>query len=197
MKKSYIIFALLLVVLVVGYLLVRNYIGVQAQEAQLRDTKQMIASELDKFKVTVDSHIDESEQALLMKLDSLTDTQNESADLMAGLDSLGVDSTYADSTRVDSVSANEETATAAGDSLASSDSTESRVPSEQDNEIYIRYLKKRWALPSDLTKYELAVAKQEIMTEVGKDYGLNADEILSIIDKVYLYRKSLKNENSE
>ncbi len=197
MKKSYIIFALLLVVLVVGYLLVRNYIGVQAQEAQLRDTKQMIASELDKFKVTVDSHIDESEQALLMKLDSLTDTQNESADLMAGLDSLGVDSTYADSTRVDSVSANEKTATAAGDSLASSDSTESRVPSEQDNEIYIRYLKKRWALPSDLTKYELAVAKQEIMTEVGKDYGLNADEILSIIDKVYLYRKSLKNENSE
>jgi len=203
MKKAYFAFAIVMVVAVTAFISARYYLTMQEQEAQRVATKEMIGAELNKFKVTVDSRIDESEKAFLDHLDSLTGSYEEPGDLGVAVDSLGIpipDSIAVDSTMNDSKSdtvstssvKESETVALENKAIAVTDSTDSGGPSEQDNEIYIRYLKKRWALPTDLTKYELAVAKQEIMAEVGKDYDLNADEILGVVDKVYEYRQALK-----
>jgi hypothetical protein len=210
MNKAYVVFALLLVMLVVIFLVVRNYVSFQAEQVKEQETKQLIATALEGFSITVDSRLDESEKALLAKIDSIAYSLEEPLDFALELDSLAVDSTLIDSAAVDTTLAATDTVadTFADtvtvalvdsipiDSLTAADTTVSDVPTEQDNEIYIRYLKKRWALPGDLTKYELAVAKQEIMSEVGTNYDLNSDEILAVIDKVYEYRRSLK-ETSE
>jgi len=198
MKKAYSIFAIVLVLLVVGYIVVRSYVSSQAEQAQRRELKQMVESQLNDYKITVDSRIDESEQKLLARIDSLSEIVEEPPGLPAGLDTL-VDSMSLDTAKAsppavpDSLTPQPDTAKA--DTVvttATADTVDSTVPTEQDNEIYIRYLKKRWALPTDLTKYELAVAKQEAMADVGKAYKLNADEVLRVIDKVYDYRKSHK-----
>ncbi len=66
------------------------------------------------------------------------------------------------------------------------------VPGDEENEIYLKYLKRRWALPADLTAYELKLAKDEIMQDVGRQYSMTAEEVLQLIDRVYDYRKAKK-----
>jgi hypothetical protein len=62
-------------------------------------------------------------------------------------------------------------------------------PSELEARIYNQYLKKRWGLPNDLTKYELSVAKAEIYDQLAGAYGVTDAEARAIVDRVYEYRK--------
>jgi hypothetical protein len=63
------------------------------------------------------------------------------------------------------------------------------LPTELEMRIYDQYLKRRWGLPDDLTKYELSVAKAEIYDELAAAYGVTDSEARAIVDKVYEYRK--------
>ncbi len=211
MKKAYFTFAAVMLVAVIAFVVARSFLNAEEEKAQRQQTREMVSAELAKYKVTVDSRLDEAEKGFLAKLDSLSSGYEEPGDLGIDLDSLGNprgDSTAIDSVPADSATASRKTTPDTSATLADSakiaqaaagdtaDTADSATPTEQDNEIYIRYLKKRWVLPTDLTKYELAVAKQEIMAEVGNDYDMTADEVLSVIDKVYEYRQALKKKDN-
>lgn len=191
MKKPYILFAGILIVLILAFIFGRGYLDSLEKETKSNTTQAVQKSELDQFKHEVEKRLDESESAFLARLDSLEAKFRESQPV--------------DTSTIQPVVATppqERTATnKPADSIEKKaepkqavDSTPSNgyVPSDEENEIYLRYLKRRWALAADLTAYELKLAKDEIMQDVGRQYSMTAEEVLQLIDRVYDYRKAKK-----
>ncbi len=191
MKKPYILFAGILVVLILAFTFSRSYLESLEKETKSNTTQAVQKSELDQFKQEVEKRLDESEAAFLARLESL-------------------ESKFRDSQPIDTSTVQPVVATPPQGNPATNkpaDSAEKKaepkqavdstpingyVPSDEENEIYLKYLKRRWALPGDLTNYELKLAKDEIMQDVGRQYSMTAEEVLQLIDRVYDYRKAKK-----
>lgn len=150
MRKSYILFAVALIVVILAFTFTRSYLTQLERETAAPAKDPVTRAEWEEWKITVDSRFDEHERLLLERLDSLEQSHRDAI-------SVGFDN-------VDTTS--EQTAAVADTQpvtpVSPPDSTVPYVPTEQDNEIYVRYLKKRWALPNVMTHRELETAKQEI-----------------------------------
>lgn len=191
MKKPYILFAGILVVLILAFTVSRSYLTALEKETKGGSGSTSQKVELEKFKDEVTQRIDESEASLMARLDSLEQRFRESqvhdsvvttppAVTTKPLGQSPVKSTDSAVKKSESKPPTQAADAAAG------------VPTEQENEIYLKYLKRRWALPADLTAYETKLAKDEIMQEVGRQYNMSAEEVLQLIDRVYAYRQAKK-----
>lgn len=190
MKKPYILFAGILVVLILAFTVSRSYLTALEKETKGSSGSTAQKVELEKFKDEVTQRIDESEANLVARLDSLEHRFRESQvrDTVASAPTVATKpATQTPAKSVDSVSKKPEQKPAADLSDAAS-----AAPSDQENEIYLKYLKRRWALPADLTAYETKLAKDEIMQDVGRQYSMSAEEVLQLIDRVYAYRQAKK-----
>lgn len=167
MKKPYITFAAVLVLLAVVLSYTSGYLEVLEESSKNQNRDEVKKSELEQFKQQVDQRFSEQQESTLKRLDSLEAKIEKSF----GRDTV--------------------TGVQTGEDRAAPEVVDNK-PSQKESDIYAAYLKKRWALPADLTAYELKIAKNEILTELGKKHGYSGEEILQLIDKVYEYRKTQK-----
>lgn len=191
MKKPYILFAGILIVLILAFTFSRSYLESLEKETKSNTTQSVQKSDLDQFKQEVEKRLDESESAFLARLESLEskfrDSQPVDTSTIQPVVATPPQEKPATNKPADSIEKKAEPKQAV-------DSTPNTgyVPSDEENEIYLKYLKRRWALPADLTAYELKLAKDEIMQDVGRQYSMTAEEVLQLIDRVYDYRKAKK-----
>ena len=191
MKSSYIFFAAILVVLILAFTVSRSYLTSLENDAKRTQQSGVQKADLEQFKQEVEKRIDESEAAFVARLDSLEEKFRDShiADTVAApaVVTVPAESKLPVTKPADTIQKKTEPKPAM-DSM----SVSGYVPTDEENEIYLRYLKRRWALPGDLTSYELKLAKDEIMQDVGRQYTMSAEEVLQLIDRVYEFRKAKK-----
>ena len=191
MKSSYIIFAAILVVLILAFTVSRSYLTSLENDAKRTQQSGVQKADLEQFKQEVEKRIDESEAAFVARLDSLEEKFRDShiADTVAApaVVTVPAESKLPVTKPADTIQKKTESKPAM-DSMPVS----GYVPTDEENEIYLKYLKRRWALPGDLTSYELKLAKDEIMQDVGRQYTMSAEEVLQLIDRVYEFRKAKK-----
>ena len=183
MKKPYFLFAAVLVVLILAFTVSRGYLESLEKEAKSNASQAVQKSELDRFKIEVEKRIDETESAFLTRLDSLEQKfrDSQTPDTVAAPVVVEIPAKAAE------VAKKPEPKPAVVTPVSGPN-----APSDRENEIYLKYLKRRWALPGDLTNDELKLAKDEIMQNVGRQYSMTAEEVLQLIDRVYEYRKAKK-----
>jgi len=190
-KKPYFLFAGILIVIILAFIFGRGYLDSLEKETKSNTTQAVQKSELEEFKQEVEKRIDESEAAFFARLDSLEQKFRETE----APDSLAAPAVTTPPVQAKPVvNKPADTAVKSAELSQKVDSTpiNGYVPSEEENEIYLKYLKRRWALAADLTAYELKLAKDEIMQDVGRQYSMTAEEVLQLIDRVYDYRKAKK-----
>ncbi len=188
MKKPYILFGAILVVLLLALSFTQSYLTKLEDDTKKVTTQGATKGDLEQLKQEVGEQLSEQQERMLARLDSLEQRIRTNI--------------AADTVRVEPLPEPEmpaakpkETAKVTTESAPAETTVEKTAvvltpPSELENVIYVRYAKARWALAPNLTNYELKLAKNQIMTEIGKDYDMTAEEILQIIDKVYEYRKA-------
>jgi hypothetical protein len=74
------------------------------------------------------------------------------------------------------------------DLAAAADNTAAE-PTPDELTIYRLYVQRRLSLPSVITAYKLRIAKEQIQADLGRSYGITAEQVLKIINKVYEYRR--------
>lgn len=198
MKKPYIFFAAVLVVLILAFTFSSSYLNSLEKEAKPPAGDGVSKSEMEQFKQEVEQRIGETEANFLARLDSLEQRYRETA-LPA---ETATETTQAQSSPQSPSSTPSNTsapskpvaspATSVHQPATDSNRNSDYTPSEQEDEIYLKYLKRRWALAPDLTTYEMKIAKNEIMQDVGRQYNMSAEEVLQLIDRVYEFRKAKK-----
>lgn len=188
MKKPYILFGAILVVLLLALSFTQSYLTKLEDDTKKVTTQGATKGDLEELKKEVGEQLSEQQERMLARLDSLEQRIRTNI--------------AADTVRVEPLPEPAKPAARPKDTAkvttesAPAETTVEKVavartpPSELENVIYVRYAKARWALAPNLTNYELKLAKNQIMTEIGKDYDMTAEEILQIIDKVYEYRKA-------
>ena len=191
MKSSYIIFAAILVVLILAFTVSRSYLTSLENDAKRTQQSGVHKADLEQFKQEVEKRIDESEAAFVARLDSLEEKFRDSH--IADTVTAPAPVTVPAESKLP-VTKPAETIQKKTEAKPAMDSTpvSGYVPTDEENEIYLKYLKRRWALPGDLTSYELKLAKDEIMQDVGRQYTMSAEEVLQLIDRVYEFRKAKK-----
>jgi hypothetical protein len=191
MKKPYILFAGVLIALILAFTFSQSYLTALEKETKGNPGSTAQKVEMEKFKDEVTQRIDETEASLMARLDSLEQRFRESQTH----DTIVTPTPSAtNKPKVQTATKNAETAARKTEAKPDSDMSDAAAgaPSDQENEIYLKYLKRRWALPADLTAYETKLAKDEIMQEVGRQYNMSAEEVLQLIDRVYAYRQAKK-----
>lgn len=191
MKKPYILFAGILVVLILAFTFSRSYLESLEKETKSNTTQSVQKSDLDQLKQEVEKRLDESEAAFLARLDSLESKFRDSQPVDTSTVQPVVAAPPQEKPTTNKPAHSVEKKSEPKQAVDSTPST-GYVPSDEENEIYLKYLKRRWALPGDLTNYELKLAKDEIMQDVGRQYSMTAEEVLQLIDRVYDYRKAKK-----
>lgn len=205
MKREYLIFGGILLVLLVAYAITRNWIGSEQEKAET--VKEARTGRLQTEKLTKDweTRFAELEKMVDQRLDSLERAYRDSAATAVPVADTVVESA------TDTLQQAHERSYFMGESLTvidtfvnppdtvivhlgeKRDTVEAEVvsdaPSEVEVRIYNQYLKRRWGLPGDLTKYELSVAKAEIYNQLAAAYGISETEARAVVDKVYEYRK--------
>lgn len=188
MKKPYILFGAILVVLLLALTFTQSYLTKLEDDTKKVTAQGATKGDLEQLKEDVSEQLSEQQERLLARLDSLEQRIRTNI--------------AADTVKVEPLPESEkptakpkETAKSSAESAPAETTTEKTAvaptpPVDLENVIYGRYAKARWALAPNLTTYELKLAKNQIMIEIGKDYDMTAEEILQIIDKVYEYRRA-------
>lgn len=188
MKKPYILFGAILVVLLLALSFTQSYLTKLEDDTKKVTTQGATKGDLEQLKQEVGEQLSEQQERMLARLDSLEQRirTNIAADTVKVEPLPEPEKPAAKPKDTAKVATENAPAETTGEKTAVALS----LPSELENVIYVRYAKARWALAPNLTNYELKLAKNQIMTEIGKDYDMTAEEILQIIDKVYEFRKA-------
>lgn len=188
MKKPYILFGAILVVLLLALSFTQSYLTKLEDDTKKVTTQGATKGDLEQLKQEVGEQLSEQQERMLARLDSLEQRirTNIAADTVKVEPLPEPEKPAAKPKDTAKVATENAPAETTGEKTAVALS----LPSELENVIYVRYAKARWGLAPNLTNYELKLAKNQIMTEIGKDYDMTAEEILQIIDKVYEYRKA-------
>ncbi len=200
MKKPYILFAAGLVVLILAFTFTQSYLTKLETDTKSAINGPVTKGDLADLREEVGEKLSEQQQHFLARLDSLEQRIRTGAPE----DTVSVESIVAKPKPIEKPAVTPAQGTTSASSMPEKSGVKSAAeveekplpsaPSEMENVIYARYAKARWALAPNLTTYELNTAKTNIMAEIGKDYDLSAEEILQVIDKVYEYRKALRNK---
>ncbi len=205
MRREYVIFGAILAVLLIAYALSSSWIRSKREKAESSKQSEAMKGDIEKLRQEFNAKFAQLSGLVDQRLDSLerhyrevvepADTTSDSAGKAAGDTMVQMPETLTvvgTLTVVDTMTAPPETAKVElGETKDTTVQSKPKgdSPTEVEVRIYNRYLKKRWSLPGDLTKYELNVAKAEIYDDLADAYGITAAEARAIVDKVYEYRK--------
>lgn len=179
MKKTYLIFSVVLIVLILAFSFTKTYLHSLEDEAKGKQRTAAIHAELDSLEREMQSRYDESEAFSKVPSDSLTpqEVQAKPESTMV----VPVPARADSEVPVQVKSPKTDLAAAAEDMTAK--------PTADELEIYRLYVQKRLSLPSVITAYKLRIAKERIQADLGRTYGISAEQVLKIVDKVYEYRR--------
>lgn len=205
MRREYVIFGAILALLLIAYAVTRDWVTSSKEKVESSKQSEAMKGDIEKLRQEFNAKFTQLSGLIDQRLDSLerhyreivepADTTPDSADKATGDTVVQMPGTLTVAetlTVVDTSTAPPETAEV---QLGEQEDTTAEVmpkddsPTEVEVRIYNRYLKKRWSLPGDLTKYELNVATAEIYDDLADAYGITASEATAIVDKVYEYRK--------
>ncbi len=180
MKKTYLIFSVVLVALILAFSFTKTYLHSLEDETKWKQRAAVIQAELDSLEQEMQSQFGESKV-----FGSLPDDVQTSEVGQSGIDSVSPPSRTAapePETPAESESTkNVDLAAAAEDTAA--------APIPEELTIYRLYVQRRLSLPAVITARNLAMAKDRIATELGETYGITAEQVFKIVDKVYEYRR--------
>jgi hypothetical protein len=197
MKKSYILFGSVLVLLILAFSYTRSCLS-SVEESAKSSTKQPVSratldslenelqTRFNEYRAFVDGRLDSLEHRRTQESLQPTDLPKDSHDRSAARQSSGSD--QPDESAERSRKSADVSAKAKPPSPARAE-TILAAPSEEELAIYQEYLKRRLTLPADLTAYELKVAKNELLIDLGKEHSLTASQVTDLIDRVYEYRR--------
>ena len=192
MKKSYILFALVLVVLILAFTFSRSYLSSLEQTAKGTGNQMVSRATLDSLERELKVRFNEYEAFVDLRIDSLERKYREGATPSPGTSQ---DSGVKTPAQIP-VRENEKSANGSGDSSSKKKNkpetkspAKAIAPTEEELAIYQEYLKRRLELPADLSAYELKVAKNELLMDIGKAHSLDVQQVLDVVDKVYEFRR--------
>jgi hypothetical protein len=190
MKKTYLIFSAVLVVLILAFSFSKTYLSSLEDEAKGKQTKAAIRAELDSLERALESRIGETKPSAEIKLASpgtadirpvtptVTSTSSEPAGNQPATEA--VTSTPPDQAK-ESASKDSDLARAAEDSTS--------PPTQDELTIYRLYVQRRLSLPSVISAAKLQSGKEQIMGDLANSYDITAEQVSKIVDKVYEYRR--------
>jgi hypothetical protein len=179
MKKTYLIFSAVLVVLVLAFSFTKTYLHSLEDEAKWKQRTAAIHAELDSLEREIQSRFDESKA-----FGSVPDDSQKQQEVQTKPESTVVipapDKPVSDEPM--KVKSEKTDLAAAADDTAAE-------PTADELAIYRLYVQRRLSLPSVITAYKLRMAKEQIQADLGRSYGITAEQVLKIVDKVYEYRR--------
>jgi hypothetical protein len=179
MKKTYLIFSVVLVVLILAFSFTKTYLHSLEDEAKWKQRTEAIHSELDSLERELLSRFDESKAFSKMPIDSQVPQETQ---ILRESTAVIPIPAKADSEKPAQVKSPKTDLAAAADNLAA-------MPTTDELEIYRLYVQRRLSLPSVITAHKLRLAKEQIQADLGQTYGITAEQVLKIVDKVYEYRR--------
>jgi hypothetical protein len=180
MKKTYLLFSVVLIVLILAFSFTKTYLHSLEDEAKWKQRTAAIHAELDSLEREIQSRFDESKAFDSMPIDSQKQQEAE----------VRPESTLATPATPKPVS--EEPMQVASEKktdLAVAADNMTAEPTPDELVIYRLYVQRRLSLPSVISAYDLRMAKEQIQADLGRSYGITAEQVLKIVDKVYEYRR--------
>jgi len=180
MKKTYLIFSAVLVVLILAFSFTRTYLHSLEDEAKWKQRTAAIHAELDSLEREMQSRFNESKA-----FSSMPSGGQKPQRVQTKPESTLVTPAPAKPVTEEPMKVKSEEKTdlaAAADNLAV-------APTPDELAIYRFYVQRRLSLPSIMSAYELRMAKEQILADLGQSYGVTAEQVLKIVDKVYEYRR--------
>jgi hypothetical protein len=180
MKKTYLIFSTILVVLILAFSFTKTYLHSLEDEAKWKQRTAAIHAELDSLEREIQSRFDESKAFSSVLNDTQKPQEVETKPESALVTPAPTKPVSEEPMNVKSEKKS--------DLAAAADDTTAK-PTTDELEIYRLYVQRRLSLPSVITAYKLKIAKEQIVADLGRSYGITAEQVLKIVDKVYEYRR--------
>lgn len=180
MKKTYLIFSAVLIVLVLAFSFTKTYLHSLEDEAKWKQITTAIHAELDSLEREMLSRFDESKA-----FNRLPNDSQKQQEVQVKPESIAVIPApvkpVPDEPTMFKYGENTDLAAAADDEAA--------APTADELAVYKLYVQRRLSLPAVITAYKLRMAKEQIQADLGRAYGITAEQVLKIVDKVYEYRR--------
>jgi uncharacterized membrane-anchored protein YhcB (DUF1043 family) len=180
MKKTYLLFSAVLIILILAFSFTKTYLHSLEDEAKWKKRTAAINAELDSLEREMQSRFNESEA-----FSSLPDDSQKTQEVQAKPESALVSPAPAEPIPQESLKVKSEKNT----DLASTADNTAAEPTPDELVMYRLYVQKRMSLPSVITANNLRKAKLQIQADLGRSYGITAEQVLKIVDKVYEYRR--------
>jgi hypothetical protein len=180
MKKTYLIFSAVLVALILTFSFTKTYLHSLEDEAKWKKRTAAIHAELDSLEREMQSRFNESKA-----FSSVPSGSQKPQEVQTKPESTLVTPAPAKPVSEEpmKVMSGEKTDLgAAADNMAA-------APTPDELALYRFYVQRRLSLPSVMSAYDLRMAKEQIQADLGRSYGITAEQVLKIVDKVYEYRR--------
>ncbi|MCX6832985.1 MAG: hypothetical protein NT028_12820 [candidate division Zixibacteria bacterium] len=179
MKKTYLIFSAVLVVLILAFSFTKTYLHSLEDEAKWKQRTAAIRADLDSLEREIQSRFNESKA-----FSSVPDDSQKQQEVQ-----MKPESTVAIPAPAEPVSDEPMKVKFEKTDLAAAADNMAAEPTTDELEIYRLYVQRRLSLPSVITAYKLRMAKEQIQADLGRSYDITAEQVLKIVDKVYEYRR--------
>lgn len=174
MKKTYLIFSAVLVILILAFSFTKTYLHSLEDEAKWKQRTAAIHAELDSLEREIQTRFDEPKAFSSLPEEAMTSPESTAVTPAA------TKPVSEEPIRVESKKKI--------DLAAAADNMDAK-PTADELTIYRSYVQRRLSLPSVITAYKLRMAKEQIQEDLGRSYGITAEQVLKIVDKVYEYRR--------
>ncbi|TFH64178.1 MAG: hypothetical protein E4G91_06605 [Candidatus Zixiibacteriota bacterium] len=180
MKKTYLIFSAVLVVLILAFSFTKTYLHSLEDEAKWKQRTAAIHADLDSLEREIQSRFDESRAFSSVPDDSQKQQEDQMEPESTVVIPAPAEPVSEEPIKIKSEKKN--------DLAAAADNMDAE-PTADELAIYRLYVQRRLSLPSVITAYKLRLAKEQIQADLGQSYGITAEQVLKIVDKVYEYRR--------
>jgi hypothetical protein len=180
MKKTYLIFSAVLVVLILAFSFTKTYLRSLEDEAKWKQRTAAIHADLDSLEREMQSRFNESKAFGGVPSSSQNPQEIQVKPESTIVSPAPIKPVLEEPKSVKSESRSE---------LAAAAENMAAEPTPDELVIYRLYVQRRLSLPSVITAYDLRKAKEQIQADLGRSYGITAEQVLKIVDKVYEYRR--------
>jgi hypothetical protein len=180
MKKTYLIFSVVLVALILTFSFTKSYLHSLEDEAKWKQRTTAIHAELDSLEREMQSRFNESKA-----FSSSPSSSQRPQEVQAKPESTLVTPAPAKPVLQEPIQVKSEEKT----NLAATADSTTAEPTPDELVLYRLYVQRRLSLPSVMSAYDLRIAKEQIQADLGRSYGITAEQVLKIVDKVYEYRR--------
>ena len=179
MKKTYLIFSAVLVVLILAFSFTKTYLHSLEDEAKWKQRTAAIHADLDSLEREMQSRFAESRAFSSVPDDSQKQQENQ----------MEPESTVVIPAPAKPISDKPRKVRSEKTDLAAAADNLAAEPTADELALYRLYVQRRLSLPSVMSAYDLRMAKEQIQADLGRSYGITDEQVLKIVDKVYEYRR--------